>query len=224
MHLDLVRSIVGWAYGQSRVEVHLFSIDGGSPSTPLNPLITLTTIFLFAATGRCQRTDAGSSHTQNGAGTEVVIANSHRSTPPPGLVLPPRNRSPSPEDAQTAVPTPLVRGKSTLDKTRMVRFIEAPGEVDRANGPGSVARRVVNVSEAQVLRQMFTPTPTPSLGSFLLDIGSNTPRHSQAPTSRRCGTDEQEGSPRLEEGKFANFISITVLMPFAVRMVRSPKG
>jgi hypothetical protein len=162
----------------------------GYPSTSVNPLITLTITSLFAATGRCHGTDADSSHTQNGADTEVVIANSHRFTPPPGLGLPSRNRSPSPEDALTAALTPLVKDKSTLDKTKMVRFIEAPGEVDRANEPGSVARHVVNVSEAQVLGQTFTPTSTPSLGSFLLDIGSNTPRHSQAFPSRRRGTNE----------------------------------
>jgi hypothetical protein len=173
--------------------------------------------------------DAHSLHPQNGADTEVVIANSHRSTPPPILELPSRNRSPSPEvvadealhpsdadgmvlveaangdiseseaTALTAAPTPLVKGKTTLDETRMVRY--APGEVDRASERGSVAREVLNVSEAQILGQTFTS----SLDPFLLDIGSSTPPHQQA--SRRRGTNEQEGSPRLEEGKFPLLVS-----------------
>jgi hypothetical protein len=172
-----------------------------------------------------EQDDADSLHPQNGA-------NSHRSTSPPILELPSQNRSPSPEDvadealhppdadgvvlaeaasrdiseseatALTAAFTPLAKSKTTLDKTKMVRLIDAPGEVDRANEGGSIAREVLNVSEAQILGQTFTSTFTPSLGPFLLDIGSNTPRHQQAFPSRRRGTNEQEGSPRLEEGKF----------------------
>ena len=129
-------------------------------------------------------------HTQNGAGTEVVIANSHRTAPLPGLELPSRNRSPShgdvadealhPPDADnmvlveaangeseatavTAALTPVVKGKSTLDRTRMVRINDAPGEVNRANKRRSVAREVVNVSEVQILGQTFTPTSAPLL-------------------------------------------------------------
>ena len=58
-------------------------------------------------------------------------------------------------------------------KTKMVRFIDAPGEVDRANERSSVAREVLNVNEAQLLGQTFTPSLVP----FLLDAGSNMPRH-----------------------------------------------
>jgi hypothetical protein len=143
---------------------------------------------LFAATGRCNGIDI--LHTQNSADTEVVIANSHKSAPLPNLELPSRNRSPSqgdvgdealhPPDADdmvlveaangeseatavTAALTPVVKGKSTLNRTRMGRFINAPGEMNRANERRSVAREVVNVSEAQILGQTFTPTSTPSL-------------------------------------------------------------
>jgi len=125
-----------------------------------------------------------------------------------GMVLVDDANGESEATAVTAVPTPLVKRKPTLDKTRMVRFINAPGEMDRANERGSVAREVVNVSEAQILGQTFTPTSTPSLGSFLLDFGSNTPRHQEeAFPSRRRGTNEQEGSPRLEEGKLPLLVS-----------------
>jgi hypothetical protein len=220
----------------------------GSPDT-CKSTYNVTITSLFAATGSCHGTDVDSLHTQNGADTEVVIGNSRRSTPAPRLELSSRNRSPSPEDvadealhppdadgmvlveaangeseatALTAALTPLV---TTLNKTKMVRFIDAPGEVDRANERGSVARDVVNVSEAQILGQTLTPTSTPSLGSFLLDIGSNTPRHQQASPSRRRGTNEQEGSPLLEDGKFPLLVPrITVLMLLAVRMVRSSKS
>jgi hypothetical protein len=112
--------------------------------------------------------------------------------------------------ALTAAVTPLVKGKTTLDNPKMVRFIDAPREVERANERGSVTRGVRDVSEAQLLGQTFTPTFTPSLGPFLSDIGSNTPRHQQAFPSRRRGTNEQEGSPRLEEGKFPLPVSSTL--------------
>jgi hypothetical protein len=100
--------------------------------------------------------------------TEVVIPNSYRPTPPPILELPSRNRSPLFEDVVdealhipsdgvvlvetadrdikeseatlTVKLTPLVKDKTTLDKTRMVRFIDAPGEVDRANEAVSLVR------------------------------------------------------------------------------------
>jgi hypothetical protein len=60
--------------------------------------------------------------------------------------------------AVTAALTPMVKGKSTLNRTRMGRFINAPGEVNRANERRNVAREVVNVSEAQILGQTFTPS------------------------------------------------------------------
>ena len=92
----------------------------------------------------------------------------------------------------------MVKGKTKLDMTKVVRFIDAPGEVDRADERGYVAREVPYVSKAQIPGQTFTP----SLGTFILDIGSNTARDKQVFTSRRRGTNEQEGSPRLEGGKF----------------------
>jgi hypothetical protein len=81
---------------------------------------------------------------------------------------------------------------------RMPRFLDATGEVDRTNERGSDAREVPSVSEAQILGR----TLTPSLDLFLLGIGSNRPHHQQAFPSRRRGTNEQEGSPQLEESKF----------------------
>jgi len=95
-----------------------------------------------------EQDDADSLLPQNGADTEVVIANLHRSTPPLSRS---RNRSPLPEDvavealhppdadgvvlveaangdiseseatALTAALTPLVKGKTTLDETNIVR-------------------------------------------------------------------------------------------------------
>ena len=96
----------------------------GSPSRPVNRLMTLTITSLYVAAGRSNGTGANNSHTQNGADTEAVIANSHRSTPPPNLELPSQNRSP--EHAQTTALPRLVRE------------------------PRRVARKVLNVSEAQV--------------------------------------------------------------------------
>jgi hypothetical protein len=167
--------------------------------------------------------DADSLHPQNGADTEVAmtIANSHRSTPPPILELPSRNRSPSPEVvADEALHRPDADGVVLVEAanediseseatalTRMVRSIDAPGDVNRASERGSVAREVLNVSEARILGHTFTLTFTSSLGPFLLDIGSSMPRHQQAFPSRRRGTNEHEGYSRLEECKFPLLVS-----------------
>ena len=43
---------------------------------------------------------------------------------------------------------------------RIARFLDAPGEVDHADGRGRVAREVLNVSEAQILGQTFLPPPS----------------------------------------------------------------
>lgn len=160
-------------------------------------------------------------HPQNGADSEVVIANSHRSTSPTSLEQPLQNRSLSPEDvadetldppdadgvvlvedsngdiseseaiAPRAALTPRVKGKKTLYKAKLARSVHAPGELNRVHERGRVARRVLNVSKVQILGQVFTPL----LGPILLDIGSNTPRHQQAFPPRRRGTNEQGGSP-----------------------------
>jgi hypothetical protein len=136
-----------------------------------------------------------------------------------------KNKGESEATVQTAALTPLVKGKTTLDKTKTVRFIDAPGQMGRASKRRRVAtsRKVLMVSKARILEQTFTP----SLGPFL-DIGSNTPRHQQAfPSSRRLGANEQEGPPRLEEGKFPLVVSSglqTVLMLLSVHIVRSSKA
>ena len=51
---------------------------------------------------------------------------------------------------------PLVKGKMTLDKTKIVRFIDVPGKVDYVDERVRVACEVLYVSEVQILGQTFT--------------------------------------------------------------------
>ena len=57
----------------------------------------------------------------------------------------------------TAALTPRAKGKKLLDKMKMVRSANVPGEVNRVRERGRVARKVLNVSKAHILGQMFTP-------------------------------------------------------------------
>lgn len=151
------------------------------------------------------RETADSLRFQSGAGADAAADRAFRQLEADGVALVDavnEDISESEATALTAALTPLVKGRTMLDKAKMVRFIDAPGEVDRANERGSVASEVVNVSEVQILG---TPTFTPSLGP--LDIGFNMPRHQEALPSRRRGTNEQEGTPQLEEGKFPLLVS-----------------
>jgi hypothetical protein len=107
----------------------------------------------------------------------VVIANSHRSVPHRILEPPSRRRSPKdaadvafrPPDAVfvassaeaanesmsqseaaawTAALLPLVKGKTTMDKAKMVQISDTMGEVERANQRGSISREELKVSLA----------------------------------------------------------------------------
>ena len=88
---------------------------------------------------------------QNGASSNAVADVAFR---PLGVSLvSPANGDISESEAtvQTAAPTPMVKGKTTLDKTKVVRFIDTPVEVDCASERSSDACEVLNVSEAQIL-------------------------------------------------------------------------
>ena len=58
--------------------------------------------------------------------------------------------------AWTAALLPLVKGKTTMDETRMAQINDALGEVERANQRGGLARDVLKVSD--LVRSPTVPT------------------------------------------------------------------